>query len=676
MGQQYDLFFSYRHKPLDTEITEGCFRFAESFRMPKNLQKQGFHGVRRAFRDKEELAVSRILTETIDDALRSADFLVIICTTQTPQSEWVDREIEIFTEEGKAEHIFPLLVDGTPETSFVPALKKIPDIMNRLLDVRCPGSDSKEILQKARNELMRVIAAVAGVSEEQLRREVRLEANRNTLVRSLAGTGFLAGVTAVSVLLCSLAVRYRATAQQAQQASMTVLSELTYGLPDMLVSLPGTYGRTAEVLRDNTAQINDILLLSGKNDAVQAEVASNLERLSDACNKMGLLPDAETAQRQALEELLALQNAPSGRLASAWHNLGNLLNGQGRYNEAEHCYETALELSADSGDAKTRAVILGNRAVNRIASGTDESGLAELAEAIALLEEAVSEPSSEAAHLYYTYGKLLLSRDTVQAEAALGKAVALRRAVLEREPTPQNRAFLVDEAALLGTAYLNGGKYDKAIALYEELLDDAEVLATDRENAQYLQKAAGFLNNYGVALSDVGDHEKADSAYRRAAELYGALSELLQSTESRAVYAQALVNAADNAMMAGNADTGRELFETGFRIYEGIYDSLSDYYKGQYLGYRAYYKLVFGDCWDALDDASMAVNLSGETVIRSYYAFAMMFCGEYDACDEEVLALMKTGAGTVHAMENDLNALARCGAYDPHMEELHALLRG
>ena len=43
-------------------------------------QEEGFIDIERAFRDAEELPVSRILTETIDDALTSAGTLVVVCS--------------------------------------------------------------------------------------------------------------------------------------------------------------------------------------------------------------------------------------------------------------------------------------------------------------------------------------------------------------------------------------------------------------------------------------------------------------------------------------------------------------------------------------------------------------------------------------------------------------------
>ena len=93
MDFRYDAFFSYRHKPLDADITQRTFNLVESYRLPKTLRDRGFEEVQRAFRDTEELPVSRVLTATIDQALRSTKCLIVVCSTDTPSSEWIDREV-------------------------------------------------------------------------------------------------------------------------------------------------------------------------------------------------------------------------------------------------------------------------------------------------------------------------------------------------------------------------------------------------------------------------------------------------------------------------------------------------------------------------------------------------------------------------------------------------------
>ena len=165
MSFRYDFFFSYRHKPLDAEITQKTFNLVESYRLPKALRERGCEDVRRAFRDLEELPVSRILTDTIDQALHSTRCLIVVCSTDTPSSEWIDREVATFIELGRAEHIYPLLISGDPEHSFPPSLKLVPDIRGRIMDIRTPGNAVKTMMAKAETEILRAVADVAGCQE-------------------------------------------------------------------------------------------------------------------------------------------------------------------------------------------------------------------------------------------------------------------------------------------------------------------------------------------------------------------------------------------------------------------------------------------------------------------------------------------------------------------------------
>ena len=41
MSFKYDVFFSYRHKPLYTEITKKAFQWFESYRLPASLKGEG-----------------------------------------------------------------------------------------------------------------------------------------------------------------------------------------------------------------------------------------------------------------------------------------------------------------------------------------------------------------------------------------------------------------------------------------------------------------------------------------------------------------------------------------------------------------------------------------------------------------------------------------------------------
>ena len=61
----YDVFLSYRHKPLDGVITQQTFNILESYKLPKTLQARGLHGVRSKVqgggRDADRLIAEQLL---------------------------------------------------------------------------------------------------------------------------------------------------------------------------------------------------------------------------------------------------------------------------------------------------------------------------------------------------------------------------------------------------------------------------------------------------------------------------------------------------------------------------------------------------------------------------------------------------------------------------------------
>ena len=348
MDFRYDAFFSYRHKPLDADITQRTFNLVESYRLPKTLRDRGFEEVQRAFRDTEELPVSRVLTATIDQALRSTKCLIVVCSTDTPSSEWIDREVATFIELDRADHIYPLLITGDPDHSFPPSLKLVPDILDRVMDIRTPDNNVRKMMAKAEIEVLRAISDMAGCTEAELLREHKMRKNRRFAARVGAGLAAFAAVAAISLGLMNLAQSYRDTAQKQEEASMRILNELTYSLPDHLTNVPGAYGRIAGILERNTEDINAILRLSTDKAAAEAEAAANYEKLANASAVLGTYDKALSAQETAIasyEELVRQSAEGSGeKLASAYNNLGNLYNASGRYDEAADACSEAINM--------------------------------------------------------------------------------------------------------------------------------------------------------------------------------------------------------------------------------------------------------------------------------------------------------------------------------------------
>ena len=174
---EYAAFISYRHKALDTKISNVVQEAIETYRLPKGFESPGSLGSSRAlgkcFRDEDELAASSSLPDTIRSALVKSRTLIVICTPETPQSTWIKREVIAFCELHGRERVFAVLADGSSAESIPRYLRERiavdingnPQIMSSgplAADYRASKSESRQA------ESMRIIAAVAGCGYDEL----------------------------------------------------------------------------------------------------------------------------------------------------------------------------------------------------------------------------------------------------------------------------------------------------------------------------------------------------------------------------------------------------------------------------------------------------------------------------------------------------------------------------
>ena len=686
-GFNYDVFLSYRHRPLDNIITKSVFNLLESYRLPKPLRARGCRDIDRVFRDAEELAVSKILTETIDDALRSSNCLVVICTTDAPLSPWVDREVSMFIHMGRGEHIYPLLVNGDAERSFPPSLKLLPDLDARVMDVRCEGDDPKKIMARAETALLKVIADVGGCEEDELVREHTLRRNRRFAARTAAAAATMAAVLAVSLGLMHLASSYRATARRQEAASMRILNELTYSLPDHLTNVPGAYSKIAGILRRNTEDLNAVARLSDNRQAAEFEVAANYEKLASAGSVLGAYDEALASEETAIgifETLRAEAYAGSAEaLSSAYNNRGGILNASGRYAEADADYEKAIALTdaLPAPDPLTLGRMYYNAGANAVNLGDNLRAAGLFEESLRLLSgaERGMESVEPLAKANYNYGVLLYREGKyAPAEAKLSEACRLYSFLTSVSGDLPNRSAHVRAAATLAACLSDQGRYAEADAYYAEAADTAEILARDEDNTDLQLLLAEICNNRGLSFNSQGDYRTADRYYTQAAEVYRRLMERTGTASDAAYYALSLLNTGENAFKAGDYDRSRELFEQGLALYAPIYEALGAYDTAQYFAWSSYYQLIHRrDYGAALSDALTGLQYQPDGVlINLNLAYACL----YDGYPDDALALFSQiaalGESWPEVIRLDLEAQTRAGMTCPGIDEVLALLSG
>ena len=119
----YDAFISYKHEKKDIEVAKRVQAGLERFQVPASIKKRtGKKKIERIFRDKDELPITSDLGETISEALDNSDYLIVICSTHTRESVWVQREIDYFLKTHSKREVLTVLVDGEPGDVIPPIL--------------------------------------------------------------------------------------------------------------------------------------------------------------------------------------------------------------------------------------------------------------------------------------------------------------------------------------------------------------------------------------------------------------------------------------------------------------------------------------------------------------------------------------------------------------------------
>lgn len=113
---KYFAFISYNAK--DTAWGKKLQKKLEHYRMPATLCSE--HGWSRTPIKPVFFAPTDIqpggLTEELQERLKASKNLIVICSPNSAQSEWVGKEIEFFHSLGRTKNIHFFIVDGTPHS--------------------------------------------------------------------------------------------------------------------------------------------------------------------------------------------------------------------------------------------------------------------------------------------------------------------------------------------------------------------------------------------------------------------------------------------------------------------------------------------------------------------------------------------------------------------------------
>ena len=194
--RNFKAFISYRHCPLDMVVAEETQELIERYRIPKEYRKDGKKELGFVFRDVSELPLCSNLSDDIYAALDHSEFLIVICTPETPKSLWVRQEIHYFLQTHSRDRVLIVLADGTPEQSLPEILTHVYDESGNLirrvepLCANLVGKNQREVRKKLKKEFLRLVAAMLRVPYDALYQRRK----RYLFQLAAAGTGIFAAV--------------------------------------------------------------------------------------------------------------------------------------------------------------------------------------------------------------------------------------------------------------------------------------------------------------------------------------------------------------------------------------------------------------------------------------------------------------------------------------------------
>lgn len=289
---KYDAFISYRHTPLDMEMAKKLHKGLETFRLPGAVKKKaGKKDIKRVFRDQEELPIGSDLDENISTALKESEYLIVICSPNTPASEWVSKEIDTFISLHDRAHVLAMLVEGEPNESFPPQLltdeKGVP-VEPLAADVR--GETAKERNKKFKTELLRLVAAVVGCNYDDLRQR-----HRERMIRKIVTIS-----TSVAAIIAATGIAFGIYNSNVAKQMMTLANEKAT-LADEKTTLAESILNAYKDKQKNQSRFyaRSSLSLLEMGDR-RAAVLMAVEGLPSEGNDRPYVPEAEYALSEAL----------------------------------------------------------------------------------------------------------------------------------------------------------------------------------------------------------------------------------------------------------------------------------------------------------------------------------------------------------------------------------------
>ena len=580
-GYRYDVFLSYRHKPLDSRICKKLHTLLESYKPVRRFKSAR---ITRVFRDDEELPAAGILSDTIAKALASSRYLVVVCSPDTPESEWVDREVRTFIELGRSNRIFALLISGTPDHSFPPSLKGVQGIENRTL--RVTEAKENQIITSLKRESLKIIAAVSGVSWDQF----RVANRRRSVKRIILTTASLVIMFCVSGLYLLqqwlMASYYNIYANKEELLIHSVVQNVTNGLHDRLKEVPEALPVVADILEENLIYLESMAAIDTGSTYTEGYLGKGYLRTIAAWLDLGDYSRAAKYADKAVEEFERLASVRSylngkSELLTCYSVAGISMQYSGNLDKAVSYYSKGVSLGRELDDQSPNTEIKKQIAQNLNSLGDCYTAMGCVDDAVFYYDDSLkiylglmSYKDFSERELAGTYGHMASTLHNAgfydQASRYYYEQISHLQNLREAG-TILDDTLLTDMAlcyANLGSILMYQGDNQQAVNMLEQASEILRPVSISTPGKNYYH--ASILSSMGEAYQNTGNHVLAGKYFSESLSLLEEYAEDTENLPAQCALADNYRHLGLNAKFMAQTEEAINYYTNAISLYEWL----------------------------------------------------------------------------------------------------------
>ena len=272
----YTAFISYRHQSPDQEVAKALHTAIETYGIPASVRRQtGRKNMGKVFRDQEELPLSSDLGADIEAALDHSEWFIAICSPRYLKSGWCLREMEYFIAHKGREHVLTVLVEGEPEDSFPEMIRFTTNavgqrVENEPLAANVRSATAAGRLKAVRQEKLRILAPMLGLSYDDLKRRAR---QRRIRITALTAAAVFAAVAGLSAYLITSHIRSEALKKAAAEQERIAEEQRVLAVSNEIGELleKAETARQANEKRSAAGLLSDAYALSEADNGLRHE---------------------------------------------------------------------------------------------------------------------------------------------------------------------------------------------------------------------------------------------------------------------------------------------------------------------------------------------------------------------------------------------------------------------